>query len=393
MKLLLNCVRRALPGVRWLAMAGAMLGLAGCATAPLPSVAGLWLDAEFKHKPDLVTIGKRELFELDPELLAQLRSTRVQSMTQEQRLNFLIDTVMTSRTRPFSYASGHTTVASETWRLQKGDCLSLTVLAFAMAQELRLNAAMQEVPVPPTFDRRGGIDYLVGHVNVHVNRTMSNDYASSINLTRGVVIDFEPTVGSARLGEVLSADAILARFYNNLAAEHMAANQPSRAYAHFKAAIQADPQFTAAYSNLALLYSQKGFPAQAEQLLLQAMKQPVNADVAIRALHRLMVAQGRAQEAGAYQALLVARQEQDPYYWIGVGIDRYTARQFDRAATAFERAEALTSGFAEVHRFLAMAYFNQGHYAKAKSQVAALLKVDDEDPALGVLKRKMRLSP
>ena len=366
--------------------------LAGCATAPPPAppASGFWLDREFSYQPSDVTISKQQLFALDDELLAQLRGSKLQSMSMERRVYYLMSVLLESKARPFAYSTSGSTVAKETWATRRGDCLSLTVLAYAMAEELRLNAAMQEVTVAPTFDRRSGIDFLVGHVNVHLNRVMATEYSSTLNLTRSVVIDFEPVFGSARIGTALSDQAILSRFYNNLGAEFLARREHSKAYAYFKAAIEADPQFTAAVANLATLYALNGHVQESEKLLLHALRYGNGTDVPMRGLHKLMLTQGRVQEAAQYQERLIALQDQNPYFWIDKGMTAFNANQFGKAITAFERAQELTTGFAEVHRFLAAAYVKEGQLSKAQQQIKTLAQLDSEDPSLSVLKKKMQ---
>jgi transglutaminase-like putative cysteine protease len=85
--------------------------------------------------------------------------------------------------KAFAYAGGHSTVAADTWRLRRGDCLSLSVMSVALARALAVPAQVQEVRVPASFDRRGGVDFLNAHVNVLVRndrplRTMNRALAA-----------------------------------------------------------------------------------------------------------------------------------------------------------------------------------------------------------------------
>ena len=119
-----------------------------------------------------------------------------------------------------SYASGHTTGAMQTWRNKRGDCLSLTILAYAAAKSLHIDAHMQDVPVPSAVDRREGFDYINSHVNVFVNNVSEVSLNGTLYGAGGFVIDFEPQPGSRRAGQWLSENAILARYFNNRATEY-----------------------------------------------------------------------------------------------------------------------------------------------------------------------------
>src|SRR5260221_8584860 len=175
-----------------------------------------------------------------------------------------------------------------------------------------------------------------------------------------VIIHFEPQIASRPEGLALSDDGILARFYNNVAVEYLAQGDLTLAYAHFKAAILADAGYSPTYGNLAQLYKRRGLLQSAEQLVLYGIALSDDADIALRSLHQLLVSQGRESEAVKYAEILRARQERDPYYWLGVGLDHLQRGNYTNAVDALEHAQDLTSGFQEVHRYFAIAYLRAG---------------------------------
>jgi tetratricopeptide (TPR) repeat protein len=369
----------------------AVVATAGCASRPFLGLGTEWLDTEFAYQPALVTEGVQDLFALKPELVALLRAPEVQGLSPERRIDYVVSTILKSNTQPFKYRAGHSTRASETWEKRQGDCLSLTVLTYALTKELRLQPVMQEVSVPASFDRRNGVDYLIGHVNLFIGNRGAPNKSTTPGMERGVLIDFEPSsLGSVRVREALSEQSMLARYYNNRGAELMALADVPTAYAYFKAAIGADPQFVAAQTNLAALYWQQGFNAQAERLLTNVVAHSEQADVAVRSLQRMMLAQGRTADADRYQTMLLARREQDPYYWIAAGLSEYQQKEYLNAIRALEKAEKLTTGFAEIHRYLALAYWFNGQRGKAQEQLGTLAAINREDPSLAQLSRKFR---
>ncbi len=365
--------------------------LAACAQ-PVPlqaPAAALWRDEAFAHGAQRVSVDKARLFQLDAALLAELESPDLQAHSADQRIAHLVARVLQDARQPFAYDAGVSTPAAQTWASRRGDCLSLTVLAYAMARALKLPAQMQEVPVPVLFDRRGELDYLAGHVNVFVRGQPATDRIHPDLLARGAVIDFEPQVGVAREGRALSDDAILARFYNNLGVSQMAQGQAPAAYAHFKAAALADPGYAATFSNLALLYQGQGLQAQAEQALRHATTLADDSGTAVRALQHLLRGQGRLAEAAALQPMLLAKQEKDPYYWIAQGQDGLLQGDAKSAIRALERAQKMAQGFAEVHHLLAVAYARDGQPAQARRQLALLTALNSDDPFLPPLASKI----
>jgi Tfp pilus assembly protein PilF len=365
--------------MRPLACLLSVLLLAGCATPAADLDGGPWHDDAFGYGPHAVTVGKDELFRLDPALLARLQEPRYQALPPAQRLDELLGLIFGPDRKAFRYAA-RSTVAAQTWNGKRGDCLSLTVLAYAAARASHLAATMQEVPVAPSYDRRAGLDYVGRHVNLLVRISAGNPAEQSLRV-REVVIDFEPKAGAVQRGRPLSDDAVLARFHSNRGVEELAAGRSATAYAHLRAAVAADPSYTAGHTNLAALYRQAGFDKSAERLLRRAAANGQDAVPALRTLSELLLAQGRDVEAREFADRLQQMHANDPYYWIGEGLRWLEADDPQRAVNSLERAQQLTSGFGEVHRYLALAYWRAGKSALAQEQLALLADADRGDPA------------
>ncbi len=381
--------------LRALSIGGCFVVLAACAAAPrAPLPAQLpWQDQAFDYDAALVSVGKRDLFQLEDALLTKLNDSSIQNSSAQYRLHYLVSILFGPKAKDFPYSGGHSTVAAETWRRKTGDCLSLTVLSYSLANALGMSVQMQEVRVPVVFDRRGNVEFLNRHVNVLI-RGAGEVYLIAGSMRSGdMIIDFEPQVASRREGMALSDDGILARFYNNVAAEYLAQGDLALAYAHFKAAVLADPGYSPSYSNLAQLYIRKSFLPSAERLLLHAIALDDDADIALRSLHQLLVSQGRESEAVKYTEILHARQEKDPYYWLGVGLDQLQRGNYRKAISALEHAQELTRGFQEVHRYLAIAYWRAGKPSQAKNQLSMLASLMFDDLGLAALSRENRQTP
>jgi len=376
-------------------VAGCFIVLAGCAAAPPASLPAhlLWQDQAFDYDAALVSVGKRDLFQLGDDLLSKLHDPSIQNSSAQYRLHYLVSILFGPKAKEFPYSVGHSTIAAETWRRKTGDCLSLTVLSYSLANALGMSVQMQEVRVPVVFDRRGNVEFLNRHVNVLI-RGAGELYLIAGSMRSGdMIIDFEPQVASRREGMALSDDAILARFYNNVAAEYLAQGDLTLAYAHFKAAVLADPGYSPSYSNLAQLYIRRGFLQSAERLLLHAIALSDDADIALRSLHQLLISQGRESEAEKYTQILHARQEKDPYYWLGVGLDQLQRGNYRKAISALEHAQELTTGFQEVHRYLAIAYWRAGKQPQAKNQLSVLASLMLDDSGLAALRKKFNKTP
>ena len=369
-----------------------VLGLSGCATTTVtpPAPDNVWQDGAFQYDRSLVVETRATLFVLDDEVVKNLRLDEGLGRTTEARLSRLLARLYGPNGIRLGYSAGHTTGASETWRNKQGDCLSLTVLAYSAARYLGLNAQMQEVQTAASVDRRDGVDFVSGHVNVIVRNAAEVTLHGQFFAPGSFIIDFEPQTGSRHAGEGLTEDAILARYFNNRAAEYLVQKDDRRAYAYYRAAIEVAPEYTAPFVNLAQLYAKHGLQQGAEQLLRHAMALGGPSYAALRAMHNLLTGQGRGIEAQQYAQLLAKRQDEDPYYWMGVGLAALREGRDRAAIGALEKAVALTTGFEELHYYLGAAYWRNDQREAANKQLAAMRAINNLAPTVALLTKKMQ---
>jgi tetratricopeptide (TPR) repeat protein len=362
--------------------------LAGCgSTTPPPPLAQLpWQDTHFAWDAGRVTETADDIFRLDPELAQTLNDPAVQHLPPLARAKQLLTLIFGPKRDQFAYEAGHTTTAAQSWRRHRGDCISLTVLAYAAARALRLEAEIQEIHIPALYVRQGGFEFVNHHVNLHLHLPQSPQEGA-----REMIVDFDPDGMPWVSGETLTEAAVVARMYSNFAAEALAAGRDRRAYAYLKAAIAADPSHAASYTNLAVLYRRDGFDAQAEQLLRDAIALNVQPETALHVLLDLLQEQGRTADAQAVAAQLRSREDLDPYYWIERGAHALAEGRPGDAVRSLQRAEALSAGFGEVHRLLVTAYLQVGQREKAREQLALLAAAERGNPAIAKLKRKLQV--
>ena len=366
----------------------AALLLASCAsTAPTSPDALPWMDGQFRYDPALVKVAQPDLFKLDADLENRLSQPAMRDVPVGLKLKRVIDTIFDKDRKGFAYRAGHSTAAAETWRNRSGDCLSLTVLTYSVARALGMTPVMQEVQTPAVFGRAGEFDVVNQHVNVMFPRIRGDLMAESE--THEVVIDFEPDYAAPRRGTPLTEAGIAARYYNNVAVENMANGRYDVSYAYFKAAIHTEPSYVSAYGNLAVLYRRTGHEHEAESLLRYAISHGTNTDVALYELHRLLKDQGRLREAGEIERKLEARQQMDPYHWIGLALADMEKNDMRRAIDKLQQANDLAPSFAEIHRYLAVAYARTGNPQKAREELAALENLGGSMNKIALLRRKL----
>lgn len=334
----------------------------------------VWQDQLFAQDAAIPILSKQEVFELSPALRAQLEKPEVHQLPNYERTKYFLDLVYSQDVSPFVYNPNDTTIAKKTWDDKSGNCISLTILAYAVGKALDLPIVMQDVDVPVQFDRRGNIEFLNSHVNaivLHKGFWFEND-----SERRGyLIIDFEPQTMVLQRGRELNEDQILSRFYNNLGAEYLAKKQNNVAYAYLKAALLTAPDNSLALNNLAQLYLLAGAQEFAESTLRRALSFNPDDVIVMRSLQGLLRTQKRDSEAEQLSVAIKASDAKNPHYWIGLGMYAMSKNDYKEAIRSFEKAETMASGFAEIHQNLAEAYMKVGEMERAKAEIKKLVSL------------------
>lgn len=372
-----------------LACIAAVLALTACTTpSTRPLATPVWHDQDFHYSGEMI-ISKQQLFAMDEQLKNQLAEYPHGRFTEQARISQLITLLFGKDGRSFPYAAGHSTIAMDTWHNHSGDCLSLTVLAYAMAKELGLDAHLQEVKIPMLVNRVHNLDLIVGHVNLSISHLESIRIDNHLSPPGDLIVDFEPSFGSARRGTILTEDDILSRFYNNVATEFLESGDKTHAYQYYRAAITTAPHYGSSYANLAQLYVSAGFDHDAELLLQNTLSFDDEDYSALYSMRELLTREGRIAEARQLDQRIQTQRDQDPYHWLQSGIHNLEDGKYRLAINDLQHAEKLTNGFFEIHRYLAVAYALNGDQKNANAQLLKLETLGLDDRSLALLSKKI----
>lgn len=375
-----------------------VLGLSACATPQVTEISQspqlivepkkiTWHDEHFQATEAVYIVPKEEVFALSDALKEQLMREEIQALTNISKTRYLLDLVYTKDSAAFAYNYKETTTAKTTWENKRGNCISLTILAYSIGRALKLPIVMQEVEIPAQFDRRGNLDFLSSHVNAMI---MQKDFwFEREGENRGyLIVDFEPQTMILHQGRALSDEEILSRFYNNIGAEYLAKQQKNAAYAYFKVAILRAPNNSLAYSNLAELYLQTGLYHQAEEIITHALNINKNDVIVMRNMQKLLQSQNRHTEAAMLTQKIEASNAENPHYWLGLGIQAVKNQEYTSAIKYLEKARKMAIGFADIHRYLAEAYLKTGNMTGAKSEISQLIDLVPDHPKSILLRNK-----
>lgn len=211
-------------------------------------------------------LPERDLFELTPAMQAF-----AERHTAGARGNFAIAKALHNALLTPSFAGGHgitytafyTLTGAEAFEQRQANCLSFTLLYVTMARHVGLNAHVNEVKLPPTWDVRNEEAFLfLRHVN------------SKVKLRRDeVVIDLEmDRYHTSYEQRLISEELAAAQFYNNRGMEIAAEGEVKDAFLHLRKALLLDDRQAYIWSNLATFYRRHGFLKEAEALYLRGLQ-------------------------------------------------------------------------------------------------------------------------
>lgn len=260
-------------------------------------------------------------------------------VTAEQKqttpLDELIDSLFAEQQLGLSYFSDANSTVAETFRNRQANCLSLTLMTYALARGLGLDASLQDVFIPEYWSRKQGFSLLNGHVNVLLTDT--RDPFATPRL-----VDFDARMqGQQFKSETMSVNRALSMFYNNKGANALVYGNYPVAFRYLSAALKQDDQFTAAWINLGVLYrfaEHYRYAEEAYQKVLQLDAQNLTARENLAILFRLTGRDSMANElAKEVHQLRVA----NPYYHLIRGDEAFEEGDFNLAHTYYRRAYRL----------------------------------------------------
>lgn len=349
------------------------LGLTGCASAPAPvsdaDTAGLLRDAAFG--PPTEPVRPEEVFALSPAMRDYVQQVAGRPARRLGLQRGLMQALNDEHRLRLQYDAGQTRNAAQAFAERAGNCLSLAIMTAALADALGLPVSFQAFePEADSFSRSHGMVVANGHVNL-VLGTRLMDRTRGFGTDFRLVVDFLPPEDAAgRSGEAVSRARVMAMFFNNRAAEALAAGDLDQAYAWARAALTRDPAFASAPITLAVIYVRRGLPEAAEQALRQALRlQPDNTQ-ALANLVLLLRAAGREDEAARHQAHLRQVERVPPFHFLEQAREALGRGDRATAIALLQRELARDPSYHEVHYWLAVAYAGDGQAQAARRHLA-----------------------
>jgi Tfp pilus assembly protein PilF len=344
------------------------LSLAGCAHVPTAGTGDatpLFRDALFEPPPR--PIDRHAIFAVDAPMRRFLAGEIIPQGRGKDPRQALFDTLRGKLL--IDYDSEMTRTASQTFAARQGNCLSLVIMAAALARQLGIQVTFQEVYDFDTWSRDARFAILSQHVNLLLGPRTPNGKLFP-GEAAPMIVDFLPSRQMAdAVSRPIPEQTVVAMYMNNRAAEVMVNGEIDRAYWFARAALEADPGFANAANTLGVIYLQRHHPALAERALRYALQREPDNISALSNLSGILAAEGRTAEAEVLERRLAQVQRHPPFYFYDRGVKAMQAGDFKEAARLFEKSLSQRPYDVPSHFKLAIVAAHLGDMRRAREQL------------------------
>jgi Flp pilus assembly protein TadD len=278
-----------------------------------------------------------DILALSPEIQELLDTEIDERWSSRKRLRRLRELLYGEDQLNIHYDAANTLTATETFIARSGNCLSMTGLFIASARHIGLQAKYNKVTVNPTWDHEGNTMIRYEHIVAMGRFSNGGVY----------VIDFLPefTIGDMR-SNVISDEAAVALYYNNLGGESIIENRNDDAIKYLRISLRLDSLASDTWNNMGAAMRRSGENDLAEFSYLRAIHLDANNYSALSNLARFYKRQGREIEAAHFLGRVEKYRARNPYF----------------------------------HYFLAEVSFQEGDFVGAQESLQKSIRLKREDP-------------
>ena len=326
----------------------------------------IYLDDKFTGFDQVEIETEQEIFAIDDDMRAMVSEHVASELNFKKRSVKLLRQIFKKDNLGLAYESGANVIATDAYHKNIANCLSLTIMAYALAQEADLNVSFQEVKIPEYWVRHGEHNMLTGHVNLRLTAD-TRPNKSVIFGSNDIEVDFDPFVLKKSFPKkTIKKSTVLAMFYNNKGAQAMIDSDYATAYAYLKASTLADPGFSTGWGNLGLLYRFNDQMEHAQLAYRHAISLNKRNFTAMSNLSVLLKSEGQIEEAVKIDNSIVKKRQRNPYYQALLADEAFHDGDADLAVILYKKAIKLDNKAHEFYFGLAKAYYQQDKVELAK---------------------------
>lgn len=281
-----------------------------------------------------------DVFAITPEMEAFAKGVVRRGDSYFEKVNALHVALLTS-VDAGGYGIAYSAYVTEppiiTFQQRRANCLSFTLLYVALARSVGLNANVNEVEIPPTWDMRNKKDMVfLRHVNVKVPLMGE---ATNILRRDDVVIDLEMRRYRANYRQHEISDTLAtAQFYSNRAMEYLDAGNFTDAFLSLRKSISLNDRQSYVWSNLGALFGRQKLLREAELIYLHALALNPDDLTVMNNLSYHYNQIGKKDLALKYGRLAQEYRESNPYYKYNLALSAFEQNEYQQSLQLIQRA-------------------------------------------------------
>lgn len=338
----------------------------GCQAVPKMSVSHktLLYDQGFTGFERVIVESETDIFELNDEAKAFAKSAIKGVIKPKDQIQALVQHVFSRSDLNLLYRAEANTVANQTFRNRAANCLSMSIMTYALATELGFKVRFQDIEIPEYWTIREGQSLLNGHINLQILPPSSRDHIQFF--TRGFEVDFDAQATRQHFPKtLLKLNQVVAMFHNNNGADALLKKDYVTAYAYFRAAFMQSSDLPSVLANLGYLYRLTGHYELAERTYLRAIKKDKNNLTAWRNLSYLYRYMDHDEKANDIVNRVKRKRADNPFFHINLGDKAFEKQQWHIALRHYQHALKLDKSTHEVFFGLGKTYFELGNIKRS----------------------------
>ncbi|MDO3386783.1 hypothetical protein QWI17_13130 [Gilvimarinus sp. SDUM040013] len=263
------------------------------------------------------------------------------------------------------YQSAATHSPRDSFRLREANCLGFSLLFVSLARHVGLDAQVNDVTIPPTWNLSDNRVQFMRHVNTRVDLKFSRD---------DMIIDLDmENYRSYYPQRAIDDNVAIAQFYNNRAMV-LPANRDTLAtrFVYLQRALSQAPEQSYLWNNMAALYSREGHFELAEALYLRALELNPEDLTAILNLSELYRYTGQHSLHRQLSELASRHRDRNPYYQYLLASELFDDASYELAAVKIETAIRRQPYEKRFYRLAADIYQSLGDESKHRYAISQL---------------------
>jgi len=347
---------------------GILLFIASCSTHLVTDIdtTKVFHDDLFPDYTDVAIESSDDVFSINKTVKDFVHSKLNRRDDSNKQINDLSKAIFDRTSLNLLYKDDANTTANDTFNNGAANCLSLTIMSYAMAKFANLGVEFQQVDTPDIWTRKEKTTVLNRHVNLKLFQ--KKDIDVRVFLRNSFQLDFDTQVSSLHMpAKKISKTKVLALFYNNKGAEALIDGHYNISYAYFRKALLTAPYLVEALGNLGVLYHRSGNIDYAENAYDMALLIKRNDTSTLENLAYIYSITDRKQQSDKILARVEKQRKNNPYYHFHKGEIESENKNWKEAKKYYKKAISLNKKQHHFYFALAKVIFTRVMLGLAKN--------------------------